>query len=123
MDRINSVRLYQALRALGRSSAVTGTQAHRSADDAPADDAQSVEIAALKRQIVQRLTTLDERDPSFSHDAAVIVVQEVLQWQFGRAVLAHADFQQVVDGVVEAIQQHPQLGALVQQVVADARRR
>ena len=121
MDSVN--RLDQILQVIGRqmservSRLETGAKAATSAPTARA--ARRPSLAALKSKVQERLRALDPDDGRRSGQARRIFLESVLVWQFGDDLLLDRGFAEIVSGVQEALQAHPEIDARFMQLLRD----
>lgn len=121
MDSVN--RLDQILQVIGRqmservSRLDTGAKTSTSAPTARA--ARRPSLAALKSKVQERLRALDPKDARRSDKARRIFLESVLVWQFGDDLLLDRGFAEIVSGVQEALQAHPEMDARFVQLLQD----
>jgi len=121
MDPVN--RLDQVLQVIGRqmseraSRLDTGAKTSTSARTARA--ARRPSLAALKSKVQERLRALDPDDARRSDKARRLFLESVLVWQFGDDLLLDRGFEEIVAGVQEELQAHPEIDARFGQLLRD----
>lgn len=121
MDPIN--RLDQVMQVIGRQMSERAARLETSGASArsvaPVGSARRPSLAALRSKVQARLQSIDPHDPRRPERARRVFLESVLAWQFGDALLLDRGFADIVAGVQEALQAHPQADARLDQLLAE----
>lgn len=58
---------------------------------------------ALKSALIKKLCALKNSSGNFKEEAPYIAIQEIVLWEFGEQFLAHPEFTQIKNAIVESI--------------------
>ena len=122
MARIDSVRIGRIFKTLAKPSVSTAvsaakqnsSQAETGGTAAHASHAKQ----ALQANMVRRLQRVDAVAPDYVYKATLIMVQEIMQWEFGDKILHHPEFADVVRDISETLLAHEQMQQTIAQVLA-----
>lgn len=107
MSGIDPTRLSRLLAALGKPAAQGSSNARVASTSTLPHPATAKpgprDPLVLRARLRNRLVALRESTEDFQNAAPLITVQEILRWEFGENVVAHAEFERVVGKVAQAL--------------------
>lgn len=71
----------------------------------------------LKKQLAARLIKLNQQDASYSEKAPVVVVREILLWEFGENMLNHPEFNHLTQLIVTQVKDNEELTAYLEKLI------
>lgn len=85
----------------------------------PALAARQISIGELKSKIRERIQLIQRDDPRRADKVQRAFLESVLAWQFGPELMLDRGFEEIVAGVQESLQAHPDLHARCMQMLDD----
>lgn len=98
-----------------RTSSVSGARHQQpvSSGGAPAEQprptASRHDVAGLRQRLAERLRDVDTDKPADMDRARVVIVREILLWEFGDAFINHAEFKTMLGKIDATIKAQPEL--------------
>lgn len=104
MSRIDPARLSRILASLAKP----GTRVDASNKQGATNSSGKIrngrkDPAVLRASLKERLVRLRRSSEDFDSAAPVILVQEILLWEFGRDIVEHVSFEQAVKSIADAM--------------------
>lgn len=123
MTRIDPARLTEIFRTLSSptSGQTTRTKSEKSQTPSASGPpiSRSRDMGELRSRIQERLQKLRRETGNFAGEAPVVVIREVLLWEFGEEIINHVDFRHITLGICEAIDSSPPLREKMEQMFKD----
>lgn len=121
IDPLRIGRIFQTLSkpaasSTGQSSVSTAKQ-NTSKQQANASGSKPRSHEALKASMVSRLSRVDKLSDGYLNKATIIMVQEIMQWEFGEDIINHAEFNDIVTEIANTLLQHAQMKQTIQDVI------
>jgi ABC-type microcin C transport system permease subunit YejB len=118
IDPLRIGRIFQTLskpsaQSAGQSSVSTAKQ-NTSKQQANASGNKPRSKEALKASMVSRLSRVDKLSDGYLNKATIIMVQEIMQWEFGEDIINHAEFNDIVTEIANTLLQHAQMKQTIQ---------
>ncbi len=119
MPGIDATRLSRLLATLGKPAhTTTSVQAPTTAVNPGARKKTAArDPAVLRARLRNRLVALKQAPEDFDRAAPIITVQEILRWEFGESIVAHAEFEQIAGKVAEALLADEKIEGAIQRVI------
>ncbi|WP_220815276.1 hypothetical protein [Pseudomonas paralcaligenes] len=108
MSRIEPSRLVQILASLTSPQSKAGANARRNEAAGPKAAKAPRDISILRGTLKSRLKKLRQISANeFESAAPVVLVQEILLWEFGSEIAEHDAFKKATSSISEALQASP----------------
>lgn len=116
MSKIDSVRLSGLFRSLSSTGKPTGAESTTTVNSGASKDAgftvgERFDRKDLRRRLKGRLADLNLTIDSDKSDAVIVVVQEILIWEFGDEVLSDPNFSRMTKYISKALSCNAELNA------------
>ncbi|MEO4049430.1 hypothetical protein AAFN46_20410 [Pseudomonas sp. CAU 1711] len=116
MSRIEPTRLHQILTSLASPKGEVKAE-RNSSGEARAGRARR-DISVLRRTLKARLKKLRTDTGEFESAAPVILVQEILCWEFGSEIAEHDAFEKATMAISDALQNTPEAQGSLKRLIA-----
>lgn len=104
MSRIDPARLSRILASLAKPGVrVDASNKHGATHSSGKIRNSRKDPAVLRANLKERLARLRRSSEDFDSAAPVILVQEILLWEFGRDIVEHVSFEQAVNSIADAM--------------------
>ena len=107
MSRIEPSRLSQILNSLVAPQNKAGTNKRSELSEAKPGRARR-DIAVLRSTLKSRLKNLRQTSGDFDSAAPIVLVQEILRWEFGSEIADHSAFEKATNAISDALQSAPE---------------
>lgn len=104
MARIDPARLSRILASLAKPGARVDASNKQGTTNSSGKIRNSrKDPAVLRANLKERLARLRTRPGEFDSAAPIILVQEILLWEFGQDIVEHASFEKAVNAIADAM--------------------
>lgn len=116
MTKITSSRLAEVFRLLGQNKIDTAPSGfiHKKEKKNSTSSVCKHDPEVLKVKLINRLAKLSKDTDTFEYNAAQIMVEEVLLWEFGDEILTVSAYKSVKDSLVDTLLNTPRLHSNLQ---------
>jgi hypothetical protein len=121
MDSIRFQRIAYAIRSLGTSTSSSKlahdiNKSKNNTVDVPIDNTD-ISLQNLKNAILPRLAVLSMSDKNLRIQAATILSQEVLCWQYGQQIIYHPEFYLVIERLTHLMLDNSAMSDLLEDIL------
>ena len=120
MDKINKINSVVSVLRAQLSKNLEKKDRGNTNNSSDAKHLERPTINVLEKRVVERLGKLDEKNDEYPKQAAQVIIESILTWEFGDTVLHDPEFETLVANVINNMKSSGKLSAMLDEFIGAA---